>query len=64
MKLNEKCERVIRGWSQWSAAERLRMDDVVEEIMDHVRNGGGNPFVASWVNRVLLPAIDLRRGDS
>jgi hypothetical protein len=58
--LHEKCERIIRKWSQWSRAERRKMDDIVTEIMDHVINGGGNAFVVKWCEDVLTPALEAQ----
>jgi hypothetical protein len=57
MNLPERIETVIREWPQWSPAERAKMPQLIEEIMDHVRNGTGNGFVRSWCNRVLVPRI-------
>lgn len=53
----ERCEAIIRGWDQWSPAELAKMDDLVEEVMDHIINGGGNRFVREFVNRVVVPLI-------
>ncbi len=57
MNLPEKIEAIIRAWPQWSRAERAKMDEVVEEILDHVKNGTGNGFIRSWCNRVLAPKM-------
>lgn len=46
-------ERMVRAWPQWSRAERRRMDEIVEEVIDHCANGTGNAFVRSWCERVL-----------
>jgi hypothetical protein len=55
--LPERIERVVREWDQWSPAERARMDDVVEEILEHCRAGTGNRFIRSWVNRILVARV-------
>ncbi len=49
----DRIEKRIREWDQWSPAERRRMDDVVKDIMDHVRNGTGNGFIRWWCERFL-----------
>ncbi len=49
----ERVEAIILAWPQWSPAERRRMEEIVEEIMDHVRHGGGNAFVREWCKRNL-----------
>ena len=51
--LPERIEERVRAWPRWSRAERRRMDEVVEEILEHCRSGKGNAFVASWVARDL-----------
>ncbi len=55
--LYEKCERIIREWDQWSPAEQGKMDTLVEEIMDHVINGGKDKFLNTWIKNVLMPAL-------
>jgi hypothetical protein len=57
MNLPERIEKVVRDWPQWSRAERAKMPQLVEEILDHVRNGTGNRFVREWCNRVLVPRV-------
>jgi hypothetical protein len=57
MTIQERAEQVIRDWPQWSPAERRRMDEIVTEVLDHCRNGGGNRFIRDWCNRVLAPAL-------
>ena len=54
----ERAERIIREWPQWSRVERSRMDDLVEEILDHCRNGTGNTFIREWCRRVLAPKME------
>lgn len=44
----EMIEKVVRQWPQWSRAERKRIDEIVEEILDHCRNGNGNQFIRDW----------------
>jgi hypothetical protein len=53
MNLPERIEKIIREWKGWSRAERAKMDDIVEEIIDHCRNGTGNGFVKTWCDRNL-----------
>ncbi len=51
--LPERIERAVRDWSQWSRAERRRMDDIVSEFLHFARTGEGNRFVRevweTWV---------------
>lgn len=51
--MNEKVAAIVRAWPQWSRAERERMDDVIEEVLEHCRNGTGNKFIASLCDRNL-----------
>lgn len=53
----ERCELSVRLWKGWSPAERARMDEIVEDIMNHVRNGTGNRFTSEWVERNLHPLL-------
>lgn len=55
--ITETVERLVRAWPQWSRAERRRMDDVVEDVLDHCRNGTGNKFVREFVNRIIVPQV-------
>ena len=55
--LPERIEKIVREWPQWSRAERAKMPELVEEIMDHCRNGTGNGFIRSWCQRVLAPKL-------
>ncbi len=58
MNLESRIREVVYTWPQWSRAERCRMEDVFEEIMEHVRDGTGNRFVREFCNRVLVPKIE------
>src|SRR5262245_6723120 len=51
--LHQKIEHYIRTWPQWSPAEHRHMDRIVDEIMTHVKEGGGNKFVQEWTKRNL-----------
>lgn len=51
--MNERIEAIVRAWPQWSRRERARMDKLVEEVLDHCRNGTGNAFIAAWCDRFL-----------
>lgn len=53
MNLPEKIEAIIRAWPQWSRAERAKMPQLVDEILDHCRNGTGNAFIKKWCDRNL-----------
>ncbi len=57
-RFEERVSRIVRQWPQWSPAERRRMDAVVDEVLDHVINGTGNRFIASWCERVLSPQLE------
>lgn len=58
MNLPERIEKIIREWPQWSPAERRKMNLIVEEILDHCRNGGGNGFIRSWCERNLSHLLE------
>lgn len=51
--LADRIEKAVREWPGWSRAECRRMDDIVEEILSHCRNGNGNRFVREWCERYL-----------
>ena len=51
--INDRIEAIIRAWPQWSAAERRKMDAIVEEILCYVRSGEGNSFIREWCKRNL-----------
>jgi hypothetical protein len=51
--LAERIQEAIRCYPDWSRAELRRLPDLETEILDHVRNGTGNTFVASWCKRHL-----------
>lgn len=55
--MNERIGHLVREWPQWSRAERECMEDVIEEVLDHCRNGTGNNFIRNFVNRVIVPQI-------
>lgn len=55
--LSERIADIVRAWPQWSRAERARMDEVIEEVLDHCRNGTGNRFIREFVNRVVVPRV-------
>jgi hypothetical protein len=57
MSATEKVIRVVQQWPQWSRAERAKLEQITEEILDHCRNGNGNRFVREWCNRVLVPEL-------
>jgi hypothetical protein len=61
MSLIDRIEAAIRTWPQWSPAERRRMDDIVTEVMDHVRNGTGNDFVAWFTDNFLADVIRQKK---
>jgi hypothetical protein len=56
--LHERIEAIIRAWPQWSRAERAKMPQIVAEIMEHVKNGTGNGFIAEWCARNLAGLFD------
>ena len=56
MKIDERITAVIRAWPEWSRTERRRMDEIVEEILEHCRSGNGNAFVREWCERYLEDA--------
>lgn len=58
MNLNDKIEKIIREYPQWSRVERSRMHELIEEIMNHVRDGGGNAFVQKWCDQNLGPRME------
>lgn len=58
LNLPDRIEQAVREWPNWSPAERRRMDEVVEEVLDHCRSGTGNRFVAEWCNRVLGEGLE------
>lgn len=49
----ERIECAVLAWPYWSAAERRRMPELIEEILEHCRAGAGNPFVREWCQRNL-----------
>lgn len=51
--LPERIEAVVRKWPHWSRHELSKMDDIVEEILDHCRDGTGNGFVRKWCDHNL-----------
>lgn len=51
--LDDRIESIVRNWPQWSRAEQRRMDQIVDEVMNHVRNGTGDSFIRGWVDRNL-----------
>jgi hypothetical protein len=51
--LADRIEQRIREWPDWSRGERRIMDAIVEEIMEHVRDGTGNTFIRNWCDRYL-----------
>jgi hypothetical protein len=55
--IQERVEKVVREWPEWSRAERRRMDDVVEEVLTFCRSGEGNAFIREWCRRNLTPAV-------
>lgn len=59
MNLPERIEKIIREWPAWSRAERAKMPELVEEILDHCRNGTGNGFIRRWCENALT--AELRR---
>jgi hypothetical protein len=46
-------EQAIRAWGQWSPSEERDMDAIVDDIMAHVIDGGGTPFIQAWVQHNL-----------
>lgn len=57
--LPDKVERIVREWPQWSRAERSRMEDVVEDVLRHMRDGCGCTFTREFCNRVVKPKLDI-----
>lgn len=55
--MEDRIREVVYAWPQWSRHELKMLDVIFEEIMDHVRDGGGNGFIRSFCNRVLVPKI-------
>jgi hypothetical protein len=55
--LTDRIEQTLRQWPQWSPAERATMDAIGEEILAHVRDGGGNRFLAQWCDRNLRDVV-------
>lgn len=51
--MNERIEAAVRAWPQWSRAERRRMNEVVDEVLQHCRDGQGNAFIRQWCERNL-----------
>ncbi len=51
--LSDRIEQAVRNYPQWSNAERRRIDSIVDEVLEHVRNGSGNTFIREWCNRNL-----------
>jgi hypothetical protein len=52
-KANERIEAIVRAWPQWSHAERRRMDEIVQEVLSHCRDGQGNQFIREWCEKFL-----------
>lgn len=46
-------EKTVREWPQWSRAEQSRIDEIVSEVLDHVCNGAGNPFIREWCDKFI-----------
>lgn len=44
----------VRAYPQWSPAERRRMDEIVEEVLDHMRDGTGNAFIRRFVDTWVM----------
>jgi hypothetical protein len=55
--MNERIEKIVREWPEWSQAEQRRMDEIVDEVLAHCRSGNGNRFVRDWCNRILVPQL-------
>lgn len=55
--IEERIRNAIRTWPQWSPAERRRLGEIEEEILDHCRDGNGNAFTRDWCRRFLTPEV-------
>jgi len=59
MTLPERIEKIVRAWPQWSPGERTKMDAIVEEVLEHCREGNGNPFIVRFCKVWLTPQLKL-----
>jgi hypothetical protein len=46
--LPEVIRRRVLEWDQWSRAERRRLDEIVDSVIDHCSEGNGNGFIQWW----------------
>ena len=57
LKLPARIEHVVRTWHQWSPREQELMVAVVEDVLQHCRDGLGNGFIQAWCRNVMMPAL-------
>ena len=64
MDFTSRIVRAIREYSQWSRHERAHLDAIIDEILDHCRNGTGNKFIQKWCEFNLAHLFPVTWSDS
>ena len=55
--LPEQISAIVRGYAYWSRAERRILDSITEQCITYCADGEGNPFIAQFCSRVVIPAL-------
>lgn len=66
MPIEERISRIVSEWPSWSKAERKRMPQIIEEVIEHCKNGNGNgngnEFISQWCE-TNLPKMFSRKDE-
>lgn len=54
--LPERVHAIVQA-SEWSRAERRILPAIESEVIAHLADGVGNPFIAEYCRRIVLPAL-------
>ena len=50
-------QKTRKKFDSWSPAEERHMDSIVQEVLNHMRNGTGNGFIRGLCDRYVTPEL-------